>query len=144
MISAIISGSLVTDPRSGTSKTGTEWSNAVVRVPCGTNREGEAEAAFVQVAAFGSEAAKLSRLGKGDSVSAAGALKPSEYQAKDGATRHGLSLTATGILTAYQVKKKRGDSADPGQTRQQPKGDGRNVSTYYQAVRDDYNDDIGF
>ena len=121
MLSAIISGSLVTDPRSGTSKSGTEWSNAVVRVPCGQNREGEAETAFVQVAAFGSEAAKLSRLAKGDSVSAAGALKPSEYQAKDGTTRHGLSLTATGILSAYQLGKKRGtpDDQRPARSSQQ-------------------------
>ena len=111
MISALISGSIVSDPRSGISKSGTEWSNCVVRCPCGQNREtGDAESAFVQVACFGSEAGKLARLTKGDSVSASGALKPSEYQAKDGTTRHGLSLTATGILTVYQVKAKRGDS----------------------------------
>ena len=135
MISAVISGSLVTDPRSGTSKTGTEWSNAVVRVPCGTNREGEAEAAFVQVAAFGSEAAKLSRLGKGDSVSAAGALKPSTYTSKTGEERHGLSLTATGILSAYAIKKKRGDTGDQGPPR----------SSQRQQERGDYyNDDPGF
>lgn len=65
----------------------------------------------MQVAAFGDEAAKLSRLAKGDSVSAAGALKPTVYQ-KDGQERHGLSLTATGILTAYQLKKKRGMGDD--------------------------------
>ena len=110
MISALISGSIVSDPRSGISKSGTEWSNCVVRCPCGQNREtGDAESAFVQIACFGSEAAKLARLTKGDSVSATGALKPTTYT-KDGQERHGLSLTATGILTAYQVKAKRGDS----------------------------------
>ena len=76
-------------------------------------------------------------------MSAAGALKPSEYQAKDGTTRHGLSLTATGILTAYQIKKKRGDTGDQGRQRQQPHGNGRNVESFYQATRD-YNDDPGF
>jgi single-stranded DNA-binding protein len=115
MLSALITGTLATDPKAGTSKSGTEWANAVVRVPCGKDREtGDQESAFVQVAAFGDEAGKLARLTKGDSVSASGALKPSEYQAKDGSTRHGLSLTATGILTAYQIQKKRGDQKPHG------------------------------
>jgi single-stranded DNA-binding protein len=111
MLNALITGTLATDPKAGTSKSGTQWANCVVRCPCGQNREtGDTESAFVQIAAFGSEAGKLARLTRGDSVSATGALKPSEYQAKDGTTRHGLSLTATGILTAYMVKQKRGDS----------------------------------
>ena len=107
MLSAIISGSIVTAPKHGTSKAGTEWANAVVRVPCGQNREtGEQESAFVQVAAFGEQAERLAKLTKGDSISAAGALKPTTY-VKDGQERHGLSLTATGILTAYAERKKR-------------------------------------
>lgn len=110
MLSAIISGSIVTAPKHGTSKAGTEWANAVVRVPCGQNREtGEQESAFVQVAAFGEQAERLAKLTKGDSISAAGALKPTVY-VKDGQERHGLSLTATGILTAYAERKKRGNS----------------------------------
>jgi single-stranded DNA-binding protein len=51
----------------------------------------------------------MARLTKGDSLSATGSMKPSEYQAKDGTTRHGLSLTATAILSAYQVRQRRGD-----------------------------------
>lgn len=110
MISALITGSIVSDPRSGISKSGTEWSNCVVRCPCGQNREtGDAESAFVQIAAFGSEAGKLARLARGDAISATGALKPTEY-VKNGETRHGLSLTAQAILTAYGIAKKRGDS----------------------------------
>ena len=109
MLSALLSGTLASDPKSGTSKSGTSWSNCIVRVPCGQNKEGEAETAFVQVACFGSHAEALARLGKGDSVSATGSMKPSEYQAKDGTTRHGLSLTATAILSAYQVRQRRGD-----------------------------------
>jgi single-stranded DNA-binding protein len=110
MLSALISGQLATDPKHGTSQAGTTWANCVVRCPCGQNKEtGDAESAFVQVAAFGSHAEALARLGKGDSVSATGSMKPSEYQAKDGTTRHGLSLTATAILSAYQVRQRRGD-----------------------------------
>jgi single-stranded DNA-binding protein len=108
MLSALISGTIASDPKHGKSASGTVWSNCVVRVPCGQNKEGEAETAFVQLAAFGSHAEALARLGKGDSISAQGQLKPTVYQ-KDGQERHGLSLTATAILTAYQIKKKRGD-----------------------------------
>jgi single-strand DNA-binding protein len=109
MLSALISGQLATDPKHGTSQTGTTWSSCVVRVPCGQNKEtGDQESAFVQLACFGSHAEALARLGKGDSISAQGQLKPTVYQ-KDGQERHGLSLTATAILTAYQIKKKRGD-----------------------------------
>ena len=114
MINALITGSIVSDPKSGISKTGTNWANCMVRVPCGQNREtGDQESAFVQLAAFGDEAGKLARLTKGDSVSASGALKPTTYT-KDGQERHGLSLTATGILTAYGIAKKRGDQKPHG------------------------------
>ncbi len=109
MLSALITGTIASDPKHGTSASGTVWSNCIVRCPCGQNKEGEAESAFVQLAAFGSHAQALARLGKGDSVSATGSMKPSEYQAKDGTTRHGLSLTATAILSAYQVRQRRGD-----------------------------------
>jgi single-stranded DNA-binding protein len=107
MLSALLSGTLASDPKSGTSKSGTSWSNCIVRVPCGQNKEGEAETAFVQVACFGIYAEALARLGKGDSVSATGSMKPTTYQ-KDGQDRHGLSLTATAILTPYQIKQRRG------------------------------------
>lgn len=135
MLSAIVSGTLATDPRSGTSKSGVEWANAVVRCPVGQNREtGDQESAFVQIACFGSEAAKLSRLAKGDSVSAAGALKPSVYTAKTGEERHGLSLTANAVMSAYQVRKKSGAND---QSSRAP-GQGRGQDHY------DFNDDPGF
>jgi single-stranded DNA-binding protein len=113
------------------SKSGTEWANCVVRVPCGQNREtGDQESAFVQVACFGSEAAKLSRLSKGDSISAAGALKPNEYQAKDGTTKHGLSMTATGILSAYQIRKKSGSNGSDRQSQATGQERGRQSHDY--------------
>jgi single-stranded DNA-binding protein len=149
MLNALITGTLATDPKAGTSKSGTEWANCVVRVPCGQNREtGDQESAFVQVACFGSEAAKLARLAKGDSLSATGALKPSEYQAKDGTTRHGLSLTATGILTAYQVRAKRGDSDGKAANVKRDLHSGREQSAAYHdfarrattPVHDDFGD----
>jgi single-stranded DNA-binding protein len=110
MLSALITGTIASDPKHGTSKSGTTWSSCVVRVPCGQNKEtGDAESAFVQVAAFGSHAEALARLGKGDSISAQGQLKPTVYQ-KDGQERHGLSMTANQLLTEYAIRKKRGDN----------------------------------
>ena len=63
----------------------------------------------MSLACFGSDADALGRLDKGDSITAQGQLKPTEYTGKDGSTRHGLSLSAAHLLTAYQVKRKRGD-----------------------------------
>lgn len=66
MLSAVISGQIITEPKSGVSQTGTVWANCLVRVAVGQNREGEQESTLVQVGAFGEEAAKLARLTKGD------------------------------------------------------------------------------
>ena len=116
----------------------------MVRVAVGQNREtGEQESALVQVGAFGEEAAKLAKLTKGDAVSAAGALKPTTYT-KDGEQRHCLSLTATGILTAYKERQRR-PGAKPLDR------DGRNVKAFYEASKssyapesDDFNDAVSF
>jgi single-stranded DNA-binding protein len=123
MLSGLIAGTLASTPKSGTSASGTKWANTLVRVPCGTNREGEAETAFVSLACFGSDADALGRLDKGDSITAQGQLKPTEYTGKDGSTRHGLSLSAAHLLTAYQVKRKRGDD----QGKVSGKGNGTHV-----------------
>jgi single-stranded DNA-binding protein len=77
----------------------------------------------VSLACFGSDADALGRLDKGDSITAQGQLKPTEYTGKDGSTRHGLSLSAAHLLTAYQVKRKRGDD----QGKVSGKGNGTHV-----------------
>ena len=144
MLNSIIAGTIITPPKSGVSQTGTVWANALVRVAVGQNREtGEQELTLVQVGAFGEEAAKLAKLTKGDSVSAAGALKPTTYT-KDGEQRHGLSLTATGILTAYRERQRRPEAKSQ-------EGDGRNVKAFFEASKsryapesDDFNDAVSF
>jgi single-stranded DNA-binding protein len=122
MLSGLIAGTLTSTPKSGTSASGVKWANALVRVPCGTNREGEAETAFVSLACFGSDAEALGRLDRGDSVTAQGQLRPTEYTAKDGSNRHGLSLTAANLLTAFALRKKRGESD---QASGKPKANGK-------------------
>lgn len=118
MLTALASGTLIRDPKSGTSASGTRWANSTIRVPCGTNRDGEAETAFLSVIAFGDVADRLARLGHGDAVSVQGPMRQTEYQAKDGSTRSGLEIVANSLLSAYQINKKRG-----GQTKQVPRHD---------------------
>lgn len=109
MLSALASGQLVRDPKTGTSASGTRWANTTIRCPTGTDREGNALTSFVTILAFNDDADRLARLGKGDAVSVQGNLKQTEY-VKDGETRHGLEILANSILTPYALKKKRGDS----------------------------------
>ena len=109
MINALLAGQLASQPKSGTSASGVTWANCIVRCPVGNNREtGDAEVTFVSLACFGTEAEKLARMDRGDAISATGNIKQSSYT-KDGVERHGLSMTASAILTVYQVKRRRGD-----------------------------------
>lgn len=135
MLSGLLAGTVASQPKSGISASGTKWANCVIRCPVGQNKDGEAETAFVSLACFGDHADALARLDKGDPVTAQGAIKPTVY-VKDGEERHGLSMTAAHLLTAYMVRKKRGDTSDQGQTR---------PSQQRQRNRhDDYDDAIGF
>lgn len=104
MLSALASGQLVRDPKSGTSASGTRWANTTIRCPTGADREGNALTSFVTILAFNDDADRLARLGKGDAVSVQGNLKQTEY-VKDGETRHGLEIVANSILTPYALKK---------------------------------------
>ena len=108
MLSALASGTLVRDPKSGISASGTRWANTTIRCNVGQSKEGDAETAFITVVAFGDVAERLARLAKGDAVSVQGNLKPTEYQ-KDGETRHGLEIIAQALLSPYDLKKKRSD-----------------------------------
>ncbi|MCF7967963.1 MAG: single-stranded DNA-binding protein [Methylococcaceae bacterium] len=110
MLSGLLAGTLASTPKSGKAASGVTWANVLVRVPCGQNKEGEAETAFVSLACFGTDAEALGRLDKGDTITAQGQLKPNEYVGKDGTQRHGLSMMAAHLLTAYALRKKRGDS----------------------------------
>lgn len=109
MLNALASGTLVRDPKSGTSASGTRWSNTTIRCNVGQSKEGDAETAFVAVVCFGDVAERLARLSKGDSISVQGNLKPTTYE-KDGQERHGLEIIAQALLSPYDLKKKRGHS----------------------------------
>jgi single-strand DNA-binding protein len=59
--------------------------------------------------AFSEVAEKIARLKKGDALSVCGSLKPSEWtDKKTGETKHGLSVTVSSGLTAFDIKKRKG------------------------------------
>jgi primosomal replication protein N len=137
MLSALLAGTIASTPKSGTSASGVRWANCVIRCPVGQNKDGEAESTFVSLACFGSDAEALARLDKGDSISAQGQIRPTTYT-KDGAERHGLSMTAAHLLTAYAVRKKRGDQPSQQRNQGQGRGQQRHGDSY------PFNDDPGF
>ena len=58
--------------------------------------------------AFEAVAERIAKFAKGDAISVIGGLKPTEWTDKaTGETRHGLSLTVSNALTAYDIKKRR-------------------------------------
>jgi single-stranded DNA-binding protein len=136
MLTGLLAGTIASTPKSGTSASGTRWSNCVIRCPVGQNKDGEAETAFVSLACFGSDADALAKLDKGDPITAQGHIKPSTYT-KDGQERHGLSMMAAHLLTSYMVKKKRGDQSS------QPSGN-QTKGRGHQGHGSDYDDAIGF
>lgn len=85
------SGELVRDPERRTAKSGNDYATALMRA-------GED---LVSLAVFDAELAeRLLALEKGDPLSVSGRLQASVYDAKDGKTRCGLSVTVTRLMTA--------------------------------------------
>ncbi len=116
-ITALVSGKLIADPESRTGGSGKPFTLAKVGT---TTDDGDA---LVSVIAFGSVAAQLAGLGKGDTVSLTGRGKVSTWTGKDGAMKAGLSLTADALLTAYHLRRKRSamnQSVDERQHEQAP------------------------
>lgn len=119
MLNVLLTGKLAKKPRPGTSRNGSPYCQASVRVPLQANTEGEAESIFASVIAFGSDSEKLARLAQGDAVSITGTAKLNVWQPQDGSPpRPGLDVQATGILTAYELRKRRG--SDGNQTDSKP------------------------
>jgi single-stranded DNA-binding protein len=96
MIHCLISGRLTADPRFGTTKTDKPYANASVAVKV----EGAEQPLFVSVFTMDERSiGRLRRIGKGDGISASGALGQRTYE-KDGEQRTGWSLAFAEILTA--------------------------------------------
>lgn len=103
MISALVSGRLVSQPVAGTTKTGKPFIRCTVACDVG----GEVD---VMVGLFVMEPESINLLEKarkGDSLAAQGSVQMNSYVGKDGAERHGLSLSFAKVLTVRQPKRER-------------------------------------
>lgn len=102
MLSILATGTLTADPRERTSATGRQFATALLRVPVE-----DGDPALCSVIAFNADAvAAILALQKGDSCSIAGRGKLTSWE-RDGEQRHGLSVTADRVLSAYAAGKAR-------------------------------------
>lgn len=103
MIEALIAGKLVKDPELKTSGGGVQYSHFLLSVPIG-----EEQPVIVSGVAFKDVAEGIAKLKKGDALSVAGSLKPSEWNDKaTGETKHGLNVTVSHFLSAYDSQKRK-------------------------------------
>ncbi len=104
MLSALISGRLVQDPRKRTGKTGKPYTTALLTVPVEAVSEGDPDRVLASVIAFGQAGEALAALAKGDDMSIAGSGRLSTWT-KDGVECRGLAVTAHRVLSAYARRK---------------------------------------
>jgi single-strand DNA-binding protein len=103
MIDALISGKLVRDPIIKTGPSGKPFCNFMLAVFTGDEKP-----TFLSGIAFQDVAQRIGKLAKGDSLSVAGSLKPSQWTDKQtGEIKNGLNVTVSACLSAYDVKKRR-------------------------------------
>jgi len=105
---ALASGTLIADPQKRAGANGKPFTTATLRTPT----DGEEGAVLVSLICFDVDAqAVLAGLSKGDAISVTGRAALKSWTGKDGDLRHGLSLVADRVMTAYQVRKARGSAA---------------------------------
>jgi single-stranded DNA-binding protein len=103
MLDCLLTGRLIKGPELKTGKSGKAYAHFMLSVSVG-----DAENIVVSGIAFESVAERLAQLKKGDALSVAGALKPSEWIDKaTGETKHGLSVTVNQVLSVYDIQKRR-------------------------------------
>jgi single-strand DNA-binding protein len=112
MIDALISGKLIKSPALKTGQSGKPYANFLLSVAIGEDKP-----VIVSAMAFGEVAERIAKLQKGDAVSCTGSLKPSEWIDKaTGETKHGLGITVCNVLSPYDIKKRRPDTASNANT----------------------------
>lgn len=111
MFNVLITGKLTKMPKLALGKNGAPYCTAALRVPVQGNREDEPDHLFASAIAFGADAEKLGRLATGDIVSLSGNARLSHWE-KDGRTQTGVNITVNGVLTAYQIRQKRGEPVE--------------------------------
>ena len=107
MIDALISGKLVRDPALRIGQSGKPFCNFLLSV-----HTGDESPVVVSGIAFADVAEKLATLKKGDAVAVVGPMRPTTWADKaSGEERNGLNITAQAVLSPYDVKKRRGNTA---------------------------------
>jgi hypothetical protein len=136
----LASGSLIRDPKVKLSQKGTAYTVALLSAAV----EGE-DRQIINVIAFGSAGEKLAMYKQGDSISVTGPAKVGIYE-KDGETKPSVSITANGILTAYDARKRRGDTDGKEKPKAQQSGGGQGArQEWAQAYGEPgFDDDIAF
>jgi hypothetical protein len=102
---ALVTGTLIKPPTIRTAKTGQPFTVSLMR--CASD-DGNV---LVSLIAFGQAGRDLAALAAGDSLSATGGFKLSEWE-KDGEQRHGLAMTVDSVLTLHQVNLRRRQARD--------------------------------
>lgn len=111
MLAVLASGTVVFDPRARTSASGKAFATAQIRVPAE-----DSDPMLVSVIAFDADAvAAILALAKGDACTIVGRGKLTSWE-KAGETKHGLSVVADRVLTAYAAGKARKAARDAGAT----------------------------
>jgi len=107
MLNVLATGSLIRDPERRHTSAGKPYATALMRVP-----SEDSEAIMVSVIAFNADAvAALLALAKGDALAVAGRAKLTTWQ-KNGEDRHGLSVIADRVMSAYAAGKTRKATRD--------------------------------
>jgi len=110
MIDALIQGNIYGQPAQRTSKTGSTFATAKMRVSAG-----DGEGIFVNVICFDADTCTaLLALGDGDAVAMAGPLTPKVWTDKQGITKPALDIVCHHLLTAYHIQRKRRAAATHG------------------------------
>lgn len=95
-------GKLSADPvKHKKEETGSVFATARLATPT------DGDSVLISVIAFSEAGEALLAHRKGDQIAVAGYAKPSQWTGKAGETKHGLSMVADHILSAYAVSKRR-------------------------------------
>jgi single-stranded DNA-binding protein len=109
MLSILASGSLIADPKQRTGSSGKPFATAQARIPS----DGEAASVLLSIIVFRETAMQaLLALDQGDAIAVTGRAKLTTWQV-NGGERHGLSVVAEQVLSAYMVEKRRSAAKAP-------------------------------
>jgi hypothetical protein len=103
MISALITGRIITDPAFGTTQTDKPF--ARITVATDVKQEKDVIVSCFVIDPPSIDALRKSK--KGDSIAAQGSLEPTHYTGKDGQERSGFALAFARVLTVRAPKRGR-------------------------------------